>query len=239
MTNYRDKFTQITAQLAAALRSKADTIPFLYGDQSFDLRNRQARIDVIGRIAADYIAAHAEFNQRALDRWNEGGAKGERPSPVSVDTALLGRLADAVLNEELTDTDAHKVAHSEYPFLSETQMARRQEGRRGSDRTNMSGESAFETYDGAAKHHSGMSAQLATDGRSYRMPIRRTRGKYELAYIDQNAKGRNKERREQYVKDTAPGPLVTYNLRDTGGELADEFVQCRGTGDTWRDSLSL
>lgn len=194
---------------------------------------------LIDRISSDYVAEHAAFNQRALDRWYDGGCRGERPKTISTDFAMLERLADAILNEELTDTNPHKVTNTEYPFLSETQMERRRDGVRTRKDGGMRGETSLEVYEGGADmYHSGGGSQLASDGRNYRFPIRRTRSRNELMYVDAHSKSRNRERAAQYRKDTTAGRLVTYNLRDTGGELAPEFEACKGVGERWRNELS-
>lgn len=204
LTNYNEKYTQIAAQLTEALRSKSAA--FTYGGQSYNITDRTERITLIDRICADYIASE----------------------PASVDMALLDRLADAILNEELTENGGgHKAANAEYPFLSETQMNRRRYGSRGGTSTNMNGETTMR----AAEF-------LGADGRDYRFPNRRLRTLDELIFVDTRAKSRNKARAAQYRKDTAPGRVVTYNLRDTGGELAAEFEACQGVGERWRSELS-
>ena len=48
---------------------------------------------------------------------------GKRP-----DGTALGRLATLILRDELTDTDRMKVRNNEYPFLSDDQTRRREEG---------------------------------------------------------------------------------------------------------------
>lgn len=113
------------------------------------------------------------------------------------DAAELERLSDYILREELTDTDRMKTRNTEYPFLSEHQFARRQGG---------------EASDAAAEDY-------GVDGRNYSAPSRRKRSKGEGMLVDQYAKIRNKARAAQYKRDTAPGPEITYNLRETGGSL--------------------
>ncbi|WP_010495047.1 hypothetical protein [Paenibacillus elgii] len=212
MTNYHDKFAQITAEIADATK---DGRAYTYEGRVYYTADRAARIALVSAVSADYNRAHAEFNQRALERWVSGGCRGERPSPVSVDTALLGRLADAILYEELTDTYRDKT-NVEYPFLSERQFARRYNG---------------ETAVKAAEEY-------GTDGRNYALPKRRKRREHEHGYVDRYARSRNKARAAQYRKDTAAGRVVTYNLRDTGGALAEEFTACQGVGEWWKDGLS-
>src|SRR5690606_20937468 len=47
------------------------------------------------------------------------------------DGALLERMANVILHEELTDNDEHKIAHKEYPILSDSMYQPKTEGRRG------------------------------------------------------------------------------------------------------------
>ncbi|WP_025846526.1 hypothetical protein [Brevibacillus agri] len=110
---------------------------------------------------------------------------GERP-----DVAELDRLADALLYEELTDRHPDKVTREEYPIMSETQLARRQ---------NASAPLHAAHYE-------------ATDGRNYRVPTRRRRSDYENMFVDRIAKVRNKERKRQYAKDTRASEVTTYYI---------------------------
>lgn len=234
---YREELAQAIGEIEQLMRdnfkSNGTPIPFTYGSQMYDLRNRQARVSVIDRITDDYVRQHAEFNDAAKSAYYARGGSGEGPATVPVDSALLDRLADVLLYEELTDENPHKVANNEYPILSEIQMERRKFGARGSENTNMRGEVALNTDDdiddAASRHHSGVGSQLATDGKVYRYPIRRTRSKQELIFLDTNTKVQNQRRAEQYIKDTTPGKVERYNLYDNGGELAPSFVDCVGT----------
>ncbi|WP_232696161.1 hypothetical protein [Brevibacillus daliensis] len=119
---------------------------------------------------------------------------GECPNP-----AELERLADAILHEELSDDDEHKMAHEEYPILSATQYARRTQGKHKRRGSGMGGETSLKVVE-----------ETGTDGRSHRKPSRRKRSPYELQFVDNNAKIRNKERREQYAKDTKAGEVKRY-----------------------------
>jgi hypothetical protein len=112
---------------------------------------------------------------------------GERP-----DGAELDRLANAVLHEELTDPSVWKAKHAEYPFFSEIQLERR------TNRDDREEAASLE----------------ATDGKCYRKPTRRKRSPKENAFMDRTVKSRNKQRREQYRKDTRPGEVITYNIRE-------------------------
>lgn len=105
------------------------------------------------------------------------------------DAKQLERLADLILHEELTDPDIHKVAHNDYPFLSEYQFDRRD-----------SRESAV----GEAIDNS------AADGRKHLKPTRKQRTPYENNYIDRKAKIRNDERKRAYKEFTKVQPVVTF-----------------------------
>jgi hypothetical protein len=141
------------------------------------------------------------------------GDKSERPADWF---GLLERLTDAILDEELTDPNPHKVAHTEYPFFSERQLDLRRDRETGL-------KAAEET---------------GTDGRDYRRPTKRRRTNYENWRVDKEAAGRNAERQAQYKRDTAAGRPASYNLRDTGGELTEPFVAAAGVGALWKERLS-
>jgi hypothetical protein len=146
---------------------------------------------------------------------------GIRPEPAQLDC-----LSALILYDDVMNPDSHKIKHNEYPILSDLQMDRRKYGGRG-EGSNMGGETSISE----AEH-------VGADGRDYRYPNRRKRTIGELIYVDENARIRNKLRAAQYRKDTAPGPLVTYNLRENGGELAPDFVACIGIGQRWKDEMS-
>lgn len=132
------------------------------------------------------------------------------------DAAELERLTDYILREELTDTNRMKSRDAEYPFLSEHQFERRR----------------------ANEVPLKIAEECGTDGRNYRLPTRRKRSKQENLLFDKNAKIRNKARAARYKRDTADGPEISYNLRDTGGELTEEFTQRRGIGARWLADMS-
>lgn len=131
--------------------------------------------------------------------------------------AQLERLSNYILREELTDMDLYKVQHNEYPFLSEHQFNVRRNSEVGMK---------------VAEEH-------GTDGRNYAQPKRRTRTRHENNFVDMRAKSRNKERAAQYRKDTAAGAVKTYNLYETGGELAPEFTGCKAAAQAWKERLSV
>jgi hypothetical protein len=107
------------------------------------------------------------------------------------DALALERLADLCLYEELTDPNIHKVAHTEYPFLSEHQFDRRD---------------SRESSVGDAIDNS------ANDGRRHTKPTRRTRSEYENGFVDKKAKIRNKERRKTYHEFTKVQPVLIWKM---------------------------
>ncbi|WP_145412485.1 hypothetical protein [Paenibacillus xylanexedens] len=134
---------------------------------------------------------------------------------VSPDAAQLDRLSDYILREELTNTDRMKSRNEEYPFLSERQFERRREN-----------EVPLEVAE-----------EYGADGRNYRVPKRRKRSTKELIHVDEHARIHNELRAKRYKRDTSPGEVVTYNLYETGGELTEPFVNCRGLGQRWATEM--
>lgn len=240
---YIERTTAAIEALEQVMRARfkaddAPPIPYVYNGATYDIRDRETRMLVVAAIQDAYYRDHGEFNQYALDAWYAKGqlrsSPGQRPSPVSVNTALMDRLTNVVLYDELADEDAHKAQHNEYPIYSDTQLERRREGRRGSESTNMRGETPIRDDDAQ-----GAGVILAADGRNSRTGVgRRKRTPSENNAVDAGAKIRNKARAVRYKRDTAAGAVVTYNLRETGGELTEPFVQKRGIGARWLADMS-
>ena len=235
---YIERTTTAIEALESALRRlfKADDtppIPYVYNGATYDVRDRETRMLVIAAIQDAYYRDHGEHNQYALDAWYAKGSPGQRPTPVPANAALLDRLTNVALFEELTDANPYKAQHNEYPFYSDTQLDRIRNGRRGSEPTNMRGETPVRE-DGDL----GPGVILSADGRDHGDPRRRNRTKRENVSVDAGAKIRNKARAAQYKRDTAEGPVKSYNLRDTGGELTEEFTQQCGIGERWLAGMS-
>jgi len=209
---YTERFAALVTEIVANVKGRktCDSLRYAYGGVGYDLVDRSQRMALIERVADGYIKAHADVNQATLDAWRERGCNGERPSPISLDTALIERLTDAILDEELTDPNPYKVSHEEYPFMSDRQLDLRRDRETGLK----------------AVEETGM------DGRDYRKPTKRRRTNYENWHVDHHARGRNKERQRQYAKDTAAGP-VSY------GRSAAEFVTAASVAKKWRERLSL
>lgn len=222
MQTYTERFAALVTEIQLNIKKRKhdEGVRFAYGGVGYDLADRPQRMALIERVTDDYVKAHADVNQASLETWAATGSKSERPSPIPLDTALLDRLADAILDEELTDPHPDKVTNTEYPFMSEWQLDLRRDKETGL-------KAAEET---------------GTDGRDYRKPTRRRRTNYENWRVDADAKGRNEHRRQQYSRDTATGRLVTYNVRDNGDkscELTEPFVAAAEQAERWRDKLSL
>lgn len=205
---YTELFAVLVSDLEITIkrRKNDELIQFGYGGENYDVADRAQRMELVRCIADDYVQAHSDVIQRNLDVWVERGCKGERPASLLLNTALLDRLADAIMDEEITDPNPYKVQHTEYPFFSQRQLDLRR------DR---------ETSLKAAE-------ETGTDGRNYRVPKRRRRTNYENWRVDADAVIRNEERAKQYVRDTATVTTAEYNLFENGGELTESFVQCRG-----------
>jgi len=211
MQTYTERFARLVTEIQQSVkeRKRDEWLRFAYGGGVYDLADRTQRMALIKRVTEDYVIAHADVNQAVLDAWDSRGAKGERPSPLPLDAALVDRLTDAILDEELTDPNPYKVSHEEYPFMSEWQLDLR--------RDRETGLKAVE--------------ETGTDGRDYRKPTRRRRTNYENWRMDNDARGRNKTRQEQYKRDTAAGPVVR--------KVSEPFVNARQQAARWRETLSL
>jgi hypothetical protein len=119
---------------------------------------------------------------------------GEMPDAVA-----LERMADLCLWEELTDPDEHKVSRNEYPFLSETQIARRQEGKHSRKTDNPKIEVPL-----------GIAENYGVDGKTHDYPTRRQRSERENRFVDKEAKARNKARREKYTEFTKVQTVIIH-----------------------------
>jgi len=197
---YTELFAVLVADLEITIRRRKNdaSIRFAYDGAEYDVGDRTERMTLIQLIADEYVKAHADVNQRTIDAWEERGGNGERPVSLTLNTALLDRLSNAVLDEELTDPTGWKSRHTEYPFLSELQMARRTDGNHQRKYEGDSGEAKLS----AAQNY-------GTDGRSYNVPLRRERSKNENIFMDTGIKTRNKERKATYEAFTGEQPVHT------------------------------
>lgn len=212
---YVEKFAETITEITEGIKARKldDSLRYL----TYDLADRTQRMALIDVVTREYVEAHSDVNQGALERWVERGCKGERPSPISLDTAMIDRLADAILDEELTDMHPDKMTRNEYPIMSERQEFTRRD----------------------REYSLNLADSYDTDGKNRAKPERRHRIAKEERFIDKVSRNKNRARNAQYKRDTSAGPLVTYNLRDNGGELAPDFVTAATTAEVWRERLSL
>jgi transcriptional regulator with XRE-family HTH domain len=132
---------------------------------------REARIAEIDRATEDWFAR-----------------TGKMP-----DAKQLEALADLILHEELTDGSNE--------ILSDTQIARRQEGKHARKTDNPKIEVPFK-----------IAENVGVDKRNYNKPIRRERSQRENEHVDKSAKIRNDERRNSYKEFTKVQPIVKRKL---------------------------
>jgi hypothetical protein len=97
----------------------------------------------------------------------------------------LARLTDAILDEELRDRRPDKVTLEEYPILSESQFDERRR----------------------KEIPLKVAEDVGTDGRNYRVPVKRKRSGYERWKIDEDARVKNRRRNAQYKRDTSLGAI--------------------------------
>jgi transcriptional regulator with XRE-family HTH domain len=109
------------------------------------------------------------------------------------DAKQLERLADLILYEELTDGSNE--------ILSDTQMARRQEGKHARKTDNPKIEVPFK-----------IAENVGVDKRNYNKPIRRERSHRENEHVDKSAKIRNDERKKSYKEFTRVQPIIKSKL---------------------------
>jgi len=173
--NYTQKASEAVSLFESALRTVDKLI--CIDNVLYDISEPKNSIPLIERVANEYRDAHAEFNQRRIDAWRTKGCRGERPSSVSMNTVLLDRMSDVILDKWLRDDTPYKGRDEEYPFLSERQLERRR-----------SKEVPL----------SFLADTLDLDGVDRRKPTRRIKSKREKAYLDRKTKSRNRERKRAH-----------------------------------------
>lgn len=178
-------FERTVNEIETALRG-ATSDCYLYGERYYLVTDRTARAELIRRITDDYVAAN--------DKTPDG--------------ALLERLADVMLYEELTDRHPDKVTREEYPFFSEHQTTRR--------------------------HNKEVSLWLAdtigADGRDYRKQKRRMRSKHEHKFMDTGVRNVNSARRQAYKKALTPSPI--------SNTPSEPFISARQQASRWREFIA-
>jgi hypothetical protein len=130
--------------------------------------DRQVRIEAVKKLTETYAAAN-----------------GKRP-----DQAIVERLTDVILYEELTDDDRMKVRNNEYPFLSERQFERRRSEEVGLK----------------------VAEEIGTDGKTHKAPKRRKRTDRENRLVNLKARSRNREIAKKYREFTETQPVVTKTM---------------------------
>ncbi|WP_416045893.1 hypothetical protein [Priestia megaterium] len=142
-----------------------ETTDMIFADT---LANRQLRIQIIENLTDCYFAATDE----------------------TPNAKQLERLADAILNEELTDQRRNKMQAVEYSFMSTWQLDARHEK-----------EYAEVLADGHG-----------ADGRNYNRPTRRVRTGREHHAVNKQAKSRNDARKAKYREFTKVQPVKRWNM---------------------------
>jgi hypothetical protein len=107
---------------------------------------------------------------------------GEIPDAIS-----LERLSNLCLYEELTDPNPDKMTTEEYPIASDTQLARRREGKHRKKEANYRIEVPL-----------GIAGNYGVDGRVHDYPTKRERSERENRFIDKEARSRNEDRQSVY-----------------------------------------
>jgi hypothetical protein len=127
---------------------------------------REVRIAEIDRVTEDLFAKTGKFP----------------------DAKQLEQLSDLILYEELTDPHPDKVTREEYPFFSDEQLARRQEGKhvKNNDKTTRI-EVPLE-----------IASEVGTDNRNYKFPKRRKRSDRENTNVENRAASNNRERTQKH-----------------------------------------
>lgn len=164
---------------------------------------RHERAELIRKATAAYAYSHGEYNDRKRElariKAEELNRKPAEPPFNPPDSALLERMTDLFLHEELTDTAPDKATKYEYPFLSAYQLARRRDGSYTGDVKTQQGESPLNA-----------AATFGQDFRNYKTPIRRKRSLYEDLFVDKAARIKNAERQRKYSAFIAPGEVIVY-----------------------------
>ncbi|MGE9877946.1 hypothetical protein [Bacillus velezensis] len=144
-----------------------ETITEMYTRTKAGKMTRQERIEAITALSDAYF-----------------DSTGEHP-----EQSALERMANLVLYEELSDSHPDKVARTEYPIMSDEQLARRKEGKHRKKNDNPRIEVPL-----------SIGQNFGTDGKNHSYPVRRQRSERESAYVDKASLSKNKSRRRKYRK---------------------------------------
>lgn len=181
----------------------AKQIEILEARTKLNAISREDRIRIAEDIGGLYALEHAKAKERAqlteeLNAKRDGRKAKELPFNPP-DSALLTRLTDIILDEEISDSRPDKMTLEEYPIMSEFQRERRQEGKNVRKGKFPKGEVDL----GAIMNH-------GTDGHDYRTPVRRKRTTQEYLFVDYENKSRNKARKKNYLEFTKTQPVTAY-----------------------------
>jgi hypothetical protein len=165
---------QLTIKNGYKRAKKSTTVCSL---KSFAYRPNGLRLEKIEALTEDYFAK-----------------TGEMPDAVS-----LERMANLCIYEELADTNPDKITQEEFPIMSDTQLARRREGKHRKSEANYRIEVPF-----------GLAENYGIDGGNYNQPLRRQRSERENRFVDKEAKIRNKQRKEAYDEFTKVQPVIIH-----------------------------
>lgn len=109
----------------------------------------------------------------------------------SIDANSVGRLANILMHEELTNSNPDKMTSEEYPIMSDYQLARRQHGKHRKKAKANDLPTRMEVPLSWAENY-------GHDGKNYSYPTRRQRDDYENEWIDEESLSKNEEIREKY-----------------------------------------
>lgn len=164
--------TEAQTQTSRPLESIISEADYIIEQTKKGELSREDRIDRLTYLCEDLALTAAEYsNKDAI-------------------YALIERLSNAVLHEELTDPTPWKSQHSEYPVYSENMLDKKSQ-------KNVPQE---------------LSAEYGTDRKNYGRPVRRKRTKSELAFADRVVKSRERARKASY-RAFVKGEEVPVRLR--------------------------
>lgn len=197
MENYIAKFERQINEIEADIKAGVLTVG-----------ERNAVIKAVGdEYALNHARAVEDAKQREIESAIEGKRKPKELPLSPPDQYLVGKLADLFLYDDLNDTTSWKYRAEEYPFLSESQYARRKSGKHQRNYEAPTGEASLK-------------GAWATDvtGKNYEVPVRRKRSNNENIRMDEATVSRNKEYRRRYREFTKVQPVYTYHVSELGRE---------------------
>lgn len=112
----------ISENINDKLKAECERLSALFKEEDTPLCKR---LDDVTEVCDDYAISLAEYYDSKLA---EASAKGKSRESVAIpvkDTPTLYRLANLLLDEEMSDKSPNKVRRTEYPFLTDNQLRRR------------------------------------------------------------------------------------------------------------------